>query len=64
MKKFVSLTLWIISIYIAIVLFLSLALTQNSFYSFLTKTFATLSKSQKEKILQVLRNTINLDRTG
>ena len=33
-------------------------------YSFLTKTFATLSKSQKEKILQVLRNTINLDRTG
>ena len=33
-------------------------------YSFLTKTFTTLSKSQKEKILQVLRNTINLDRTG
>ena len=33
-------------------------------YSFLTKTFASLSKSQKEKILQVLRNTINLDKTG
>ena len=33
-------------------------------YSFLTKTFSTLSKGQKEKILQVLRNTINLDRTG
>ena len=33
-------------------------------YSFLTKTFTTLSKGQKEKILQVLRNTINLDRTG
>jgi len=33
-------------------------------YSFLTKTFASLSKSQKEKILQVLRNTINLERTG
>ena len=32
-------------------------------YSFLTKTFASLSKSQKEKILQVLRN-IGLDRTG
>ena len=33
-------------------------------YSFLTKTFSTLSKGQKEKILQGLRNTINLDRTG
>ena len=33
-------------------------------YSFLTKTFASLSKSQKEKILQVLRNTIGLERTG
>ena len=33
-------------------------------YSFLTKTFSTLSKSQKEKILQVLRNTISLERTG
>ena len=33
-------------------------------YSFLTKTFNSLSKSQKEKILQVLRNTISLERTG
>jgi len=38
--------------------------TDDLNYSFLTKTFSTLSKSQKEKILQVLRNTINLDRTG
>ena len=33
-------------------------------YSFLTKTFASLSRNQKEKILQVLRNTIGLDKTG
>ena len=33
-------------------------------YSFLTKTFSSLSKNQKEKILQVLRNTINLEKTG
>ena len=33
-------------------------------YSFLTKTFNSLSKTQKEKILQVLRNTISLERTG
>ena len=33
-------------------------------YSFLTKTFASLSKNQKEKILQVLRNTVNLEKTG
>ena len=33
-------------------------------YSFLTKTFASLSRTQKEKILQVLRNTISLDKTG
>ena len=45
MKKFVSLTLWIISIYIAIVLFLSLALTQNSFYSFLAKTYTETNPS-------------------
>ena len=45
MKKFVSLTLWIISIYFAIVLFLSLALTQNSFYSFLTKTYTETNPS-------------------
>jgi len=33
-------------------------------YSFLTKTFASLSKEDKEKILQVLRNTQSLDKTG
>ncbi len=33
-------------------------------YSFLTKTFSSLSRSQKEKILQVLRNTSNLEKTG
>ena len=33
-------------------------------YSFLSKTFATLSKQQKEKILQVLRNTVSLEKTG
>tara|TARA_B100001063_G_C16619880_1_gene480154 strand:+ start:500 stop:877 length:378 start_codon:yes stop_codon:yes gene_type:complete len=31
-------------------------------YSFLSKTFASLSKPQKEKILQVLRNTVNLEK--
>ena len=33
-------------------------------YSFLSKTFASLSKSQKEKILQILRNTTSLEKTG
>ena len=33
-------------------------------YSFLSKTFASLSKSQKEKILQILKNTISLEKTG
>ena len=33
-------------------------------YSFLTKTFNSLSRSQKEKILEVLKNTISLDKTG
>ena len=33
-------------------------------YSFLTKTFSSLSKTQKEKILQVLRNTSSLAKTG
>ena len=33
-------------------------------YSFLTKTFNNLSKTQKEKILQVLRNTVSLEKTG
>ena len=30
-------------------------------YSFLTKTFSSLSKTQKEKILQVLKNTSSLE---
>ncbi len=33
-------------------------------YSFLSKTFASLSKTQKEKILQVLRNSAGLEKTG
>ena len=33
-------------------------------YSFLTKTFASLSDLEKEKILQVLKNTQSLDKTG
>ena len=33
-------------------------------YSFLAKLFSNLSNQQKEKILQVLRNTRNLDKTG
>ncbi len=33
-------------------------------YSFLSKTFASLSRTQREKILQVLRNTVALDKTG
>ena len=33
-------------------------------YSFLSKTFNSLSKVQKEKILQVLRNTIRFEKTG
>ena len=33
-------------------------------YTFLTKTFNSLSKMEKEKILQVLRNTENLENTG
>ena len=33
-------------------------------YSFLSKTFNSLSKVQKEKILQVLRNTISFEKTG
>ena len=33
-------------------------------YSFLSKTFAALSKTQKEKILQILKNTVSLDKTG
>ena len=33
-------------------------------YSFLAKLFASLSDVQKDKILQVLRNTRNLEKTG
>ena len=33
-------------------------------YSFLSKTFISLSKSDKEKILQILTNTLNLEKTG
>ena len=33
-------------------------------YSFLSKTFSSLSRSQKEKILQVLKNTVAYEKTG
>tara|TARA_B100000767_G_C19528813_1_gene435681 strand:+ start:329 stop:694 length:366 start_codon:yes stop_codon:yes gene_type:complete len=33
-------------------------------YNFLTKTFKSLSKTEKEKILHVLKNTDSLDKTG
>ena len=33
-------------------------------YSFLSKTFSSLSRGQKEKILQVLRNTSDFEKTG
>ena len=33
-------------------------------YSFLSKTFAALSKANKDKILQVLRNSVDLEKTG
>ena len=33
-------------------------------YSFLSKTFSSLSKSQKEKILQILKNAVSLEKTG
>ena len=33
-------------------------------YSFLSRTFLTLSKIQKEKILQVLNNTLKFDKVG
>jgi transcriptional regulator with XRE-family HTH domain len=38
--------------------------TEDLNYSFLTKTFSKLSKDEKVKILQVLRNTESLDKTG
>ena len=33
-------------------------------YSFLVKLFSALSDKQKEKILQILKNTRNLEKTG
>jgi transcriptional regulator with XRE-family HTH domain len=33
-------------------------------YSFLSRTFATLSKLQKEKILQILNSTTQLEKVG
>jgi len=33
-------------------------------YSFLSRTFSSLSKSQKEKILQILNNTNKLEKVG
>jgi|TARA_B110000438_G_C15156109_1_gene369688 transcriptional regulator with XRE-family HTH domain len=33
-------------------------------YTFLTKTFKSLSRMEKEKILQVLKNIDSLDKTG
>ena len=38
--------------------------TEDLNFSFLTKTFSNLSKNEKEKILQVLKNTESLDKTG
>jgi len=38
--------------------------TENLNYSFLTKTFYNLSKDEKDKILQILRNTNSLENTG
>ena len=33
-------------------------------YSFLTKIFSSMSRAEKDKILQVLRNADDLDKTG
>ena len=33
-------------------------------YSFLSRTFASLSKIQKEKILQILNNTSKFEKVG
>jgi len=33
-------------------------------YSFLTRTFSSLSKGQKDKIFQILSNTSKFDKTG
>ena len=33
-------------------------------YSFLSKTFSALSRAQKDKILQILKNSASLEKTG
>ena len=33
-------------------------------YSFLSRTFSSLSRNQKEKILQILSNTSKFEKTG
>ena len=33
-------------------------------YSFLSRTFSSLSRAQKDKILQILNNTAKFDKTG
>ena len=38
--------------------------TDDLNYSFLSKTFSSLSRTQKEKILQVLKNAVNFEKTG
>ena len=40
------------------------AVPEDLNYSFLTKTFTSLSKTEKEKILQVLKNADSLEKTG
>jgi len=37
---------------------------ENLNFAFLVKTFSNLSKEEKNKVLQVLRNTENFDKTG
>ena len=39
-------------------------LNEDLNYSFLSRTFSSLSKPQKEKILQILNNTSKLEKTG
>jgi transcriptional regulator with XRE-family HTH domain len=40
------------------------ATSEDLNYSYLTKIFTSLSNTEKEKILKVLTNTENLDKTG
>ncbi len=39
-------------------------LNEDLNYSFLSRTFASLSKTQKEKILQILNNTSKFEKVG